>query len=185
MAYITLSTAVSITGLSKRTLWRRIAEGLLQAQAGADQGEQARVWVEDVMRLARLQLEPDDRALIVEADQGVAEAQCDLGLLCLMQNQPAEAVHWLNLAAQQQYPEAMLQLGRCHLAGVGVAVNEAAGMEWISRAAALGHAIAKPLARYLMDPDRPALPPAELEAQLEAIEQRVVAAAVGELNLPV
>lgn len=77
MAYITLKTAASLTGLSKRTLWRRLADGQLRAQGGADQGDHARVLIDDVLAISRLKLAPEDCALIAEADAGQAEAQCD------------------------------------------------------------------------------------------------------------
>ena len=181
MAHITLNTAVSITGLSKRTLWRRIADGQLRVHdAATGGGEHTRVLLDDVLPMSPLRLEGDDRALIAAADAGDAEAQCDLALLFLAQNLAAEAVRWLALAAKQNYPEAMHQLGRCHIAGRGVAANEALGVEWISRAAALGHGTAKPMARYLMDPSRPALDAATLEARLDAIEREQVLAVLRE-----
>ena len=44
MAYVALNTAVSITGLSKRTLWRRIADGQLRVHGIASgAGEHTRV----------------------------------------------------------------------------------------------------------------------------------------------
>lgn len=184
MAYITLNTAAALTGLSKRTLWRRIADGQLHAQGGADLGEHARVRLDDVVALSRLRLDPEDHVLIVDADAGKTEAQCDLALLFLMQNLPTEAVQWLTLAAKQTYPEAMHQLGRCHIAGNGVVANEALGIEWISRAAALGHSTARHMAQYLMDPGRPAMDGVALEARLDAIEQRVVFAALRETAAP-
>lgn len=181
MAHITLNTAVSITGLSKRTLWRRIADGQLRVHGiPSGGGEHTRVLLDDVLAMSPLRLEGDDRALIAAADAGAAEAQCDLALLFLAQNLAAEAVRWLALAAKQNYPEAMHQLGRCHVAGRGVAANEALGVEWISRAAALGHGTARPLARYLMDPSRPALDGAALEARLDAIEREQVLAVLRE-----
>lgn len=184
MAYITLSTAVSITGLSKRTLWRRVADGQLRAQDNADPGEHTRVLVDDVMAISHLKLEGEDRKLITDADAGNAEAQCDLALLFLMQNLPAEAVRWLTLAAKQTYPEAMHQLGRCYIAGNGVEANEALGIEWISRAAAFGHSTARHMVNYLMNPAREPLIPAALEARLDAIEQKVVFAALRETAYP-
>lgn len=181
MVYITLNTAVSITGLSKRTLWRRIADGQLRVHdAAAGAGEHTRVRLDDVVAMSRLRLEGDDWALIVEADGGSAEAQCDLALLLLVRNLPAEAVRWLALAAKQNYPEAMHQLGRCCIAGRGVAANEALGVEWIARAAALGHSTARPMARYLMDPARPALDPAALEKRLDTMEREQVLAVLRE-----
>ena len=181
MAYITLNTAVSITGLSKRTLWRRIADGQLRVHgASSGGGGHPRVGRAAVNARSPLRLEADDRALIAEADAGSAEAQCDLALLLLTRNLPAEAVRWLALAAKQNYPEAMHQLGRCYTGGRGVGANEALGVEWISRAAALGHSTARPLARYLMDPARPALDAAALEARLDAIEREQVLAVLRE-----
>jgi len=184
MIYITLKTAASLTGLSKRTLWRRLADGQLHAQGGADQGDHARVLIDDVLTISRLNLKPEDCTLIAEADAGQAEAQCDLALLFLMQKAPAEAVGWLTLAARQSYPEAMHQLGRCYIAGNGVEPVESLGIEWISRAAALGHGTAKRMVHYLMDPAREPLPPAALEARLDAIEQKVVLAVLRETANP-
>jgi hypothetical protein len=78
MTYITLGMAVALTGLSKRTLWRRIADGQLNAQGNADPGEHTRIPLEEIIPLSRLSLEADDHALIRLADMGEAEAQCDL-----------------------------------------------------------------------------------------------------------
>lgn len=175
MTTITLNTTASLTGLSKRTLWRRVADGQLHAQGNAELGEHSRVRLDEVLAISRIHLDlAADGALIAEADAGVPEAQCDLGLEFLMQGLPTEAVAWFTLSAQQNEPEAIHQLGRCYIAGQGVAADEAQGVALITRAAALGHFTAKPMARYLMDPERPPLPPAELEAKLDEIEKRVV-----------
>lgn len=184
MPYITLNTATTLTGLSKRTLWRRVADAHIRTQVGAEQGEPARLLIDDVLAISRLKLSPEDYELLLDADAGHAEAQCDLGLEFLMQALPAEAVHWLTLAAQQDYPEAMHQLGRCYIAGNGVAPDEAQGIAWIARAAGLGHSTARHMAQYLMDPTRERLEPAALEAKLDAIEQKVVLAALHETADP-
>lgn len=174
MATITLNTAASLTGLSKRTLWRRVTDGLLHLQGDANQGDHARVQLEEIAPLSRLHLEPEDFELLLGADAGQAESQCDLALEFLMQKMPSEAVQWFKEAARQRYPEALHQLGRCHIAGTGVAPDEAHGIALITQAASLGHSTAKHQVHYLMDPMRPRLPPAELEAKLDAIEQKVV-----------
>lgn len=174
MATITLSTAASLTGLSKRTLWRRVTDGRLHLQGDVSLGDHARVPLEEILPLSRLQLEPDDFALLLDADVGQAEAQCDLGLEFLMQKMPADAVQWFKAAARQHCPEALHQLGRCHIAGTGVEPDEAQGIALITQAASLGHSTAKHQVHYLMNPTRPQLPPAALEAKLDAIEQKVV-----------
>ena len=184
MAYITLSTAAALTGLSKRTLWRRIADGQLHAKVSADQGEHTRVPLEEILPLSRLNLEADDHALIRLADMGEAEAQCDLALLFLTQKQPGEAVHWLTLSAKQHYPEALHQLGRCYIAANGVEADEAKGIEHIARAAALGHVTAKHMAAYLLDPTREALSPAALESRLDMVEKQVVFGVLREMAHP-
>lgn len=95
-------------------------------------------------------------------------------LLFLGQGRPAEAVNWLNKAAQHLHPEAMQWLGRCHIAGTGVAADEAAGIDWIAQAARRGHVTAAHMLRYLEDPARPALDGAALAAMLDGIERKVV-----------
>lgn len=177
--FVSLFAAESITGLSRRTLWRRVADGVLHTEtAQVEPGDAARVDVDEVIALATMRLEPDDRALILEADKGVAEAQCDLALLLLAPSgggvQTQLAVKWLERAARQSYPEAMYWLGRFHVAGTEVAANERVGMDWIARAASHGHAVARAMVAYLYDPARTARTPAALDAALEAIERRVV-----------
>lgn len=174
MEFVTLHTATSITGLSKRTLWRRIAAGAVRTEDASEPGERTGIAVDDVLSLSQLRLEPDDRQLILDADAGAAEAQCDLALLFLGQNRAVEAVRWLERAANQSYPDAMHWLGRCFIAGNGVLADERQGVEWITRAANYGHVTAQHMVRYLYDPNRPRLGPEQLEAALDTIEQKVV-----------
>lgn len=174
MPFISLSTAISITGLSKRTLWRRIADGSLHTKEGADPGEETQVALDDVLQLSPLDLEPEDRELILDADAGDPEAQCDLALLFLAQDRPADALGWLEQSASRLYPEAMHQLGRCYIAGNGVAADEQVGTTWIGKAAARGHVIAESLNRYLKDASRLPTAPAQLESELDAIERKIV-----------
>lgn len=126
------------------------------------------------MAMSRLRLAPEDCDLIVRADHGEPEAQCDLALLFITQSQPAEAARWLGQAASKLYPEAMYQLGRCYIEGSGVVADEKAGIEWMARAAGFGHIAARQINNYLEDPSRPTLPPVALAAELDAIERRLV-----------
>lgn len=174
MSFISLNTASSLSGVSKRTLWRRIADGCLHTQDGGEPGERTLVALDDVLRLSRLQLTEDDYVLIVEADRGDAAAQCDLALLFLAQDHVTEALRWLEIAANKFYPEAMFQLGRCLIAGRGVPANESAGVDWIRKAGGFGHSAAEHLMRYLNEPSRPALEPVALDLALDAIERKVV-----------
>ena len=172
--FISLNTAIAITGLSKRTLRRRAAEGVLRTDEGTSRGERARVALEDVVPLARLHLKTEDLELIADADAGSAEAQCDLGLLLLEEGLREDAVPWFSAAASQNHLEGMHWLGRCYIAGIGVPADENRGIDWIARAASYGHVTAKRMVQYLYDPSRPQLTSAALEAELDAIEQEVV-----------
>lgn len=92
---------------------------------------------------ACIPLEEDDGPLIQDADAGNAEAQNDLALLFLANSKPRAAIYWLELAAKQDYPDAMHWLGRCHIDGNGVLQEENLGMMWLAKAAAHGHAISQ------------------------------------------
>lgn len=179
MDCIKLSTAIAITGLSKRTLWRRIADGVLRTDggAGAETGQpsaQTRVALDDCLALAPLRLSNEDRALILQADAGEAEAQCNLGLLLLAQGRAADALGWLERAAQQGHVEGMHWLGRCYLTGQGVAADERLGMDWIARAANHGHTTARQMVALLYDPARAPMSAEALDAALDRVEQQCI-----------
>jgi hypothetical protein len=63
------------------------------------------------------------------AEQGIAQAQNDLGIMYLTGNgveiDASKAVYWLWLASKQGEPNATANLGRCSLEGIGVKKNTA------------------------------------------------------------
>jgi TPR repeat protein len=81
--------------------------------------------------------------LILEADQGSAEAQNDLGIVLLQAGRQAGALALFTMAANQDHPDAMHFLFQCHQRGMGTDVNNALAMMWLSKAAAHGHKIAQ------------------------------------------
>jgi TPR repeat protein len=96
-------------------------------------------------------LEDDDVPLIKDADSGSAEAQNDLALLFLANQKPRGAIYWLELAAKQEYPDAMHWLGRCHLEGNGVLQDDNLGMMWLAKAAARGHIVSQAQMQAMRD----------------------------------
>jgi len=168
MPSICLSTATSLTGLTKRTLWRRIDNGSLTAINATELGGKTRVRLADIVPLACVALEPEDLRVILDADGGDAVAQCDLALIFLAAHRSAAAVTWLMLAAKQFYPDAMCHLGRCYLSGEGVARDENAGILWLSQAAAKGHPLARNLMLFLQSPKGQQLPAAHEPEALDA-----------------
>ena len=141
MHLVTLKTAIHLTGMSRRTLWRRIAVGAIFKTNKDEPLGRTQVALEALVEDIGIALSDQDMALIQQADNGDARAQGELGLLLLEVGEPERAVHWLQEAADQGDPDAMHWLGRCYVNGEGVESNESLGLSWISRAAGSGHVI--------------------------------------------
>lgn len=142
---ISLDTAIVVTGLSKRTLWRRISDGALRkAEDGPGNSGGGRTLLDarDVLPLMRAPLSAAETALLIEADAGRADAQAEMGAVFHRIGEMKTAVYWWQLAAAQGHADAMQWLGRCYAAGEGVEQDENLALMWISKAAAAGHAIA-------------------------------------------
>ena len=174
MFSVSLGTASALTGVSVRTLWRRIANGELRTCKDVGASGRTLVAVEDLLAHSRIDLAGDELALVCAADAGDPEAQCDLGLVFLRGGLAEEAARWFGAAAERFYPEAMHQLGRCYLTGCGVERDEVAGRQWMCRAAERGHVVAAHLLKYLDDPVRLMLAAEALESELDSIERRLV-----------
>src|SRR5437016_2696359 len=76
------------------------------------------------------------------AEQGLAQAQCDLGV-CYnkgvgVAKDAVEAVRWYRQAANQGYAEAQFHLGVCYQNGQGVAKDVVEAVEWYRQAAEQG-----------------------------------------------
>lgn len=139
---IHFNTAMAITGLSKRTLWRRIADGII-GPCAKDRDGKSLLDLSAVLSCATLPLEPSDTDLIRRADAGDPQAQSDLALMLLEAGRHESAIQWLEMAAEKGYADAMSWLGRCHLVGQGLPRDANRGLMWLSNAAAHGHPIAK------------------------------------------
>jgi len=148
MPLITLDSAIKITGLSRRTLWRRMATDVADMAQPARSGRgprTARIALNLIQGDLLFSLEQIDPAVIEAADSGDPEAQNDVALMLLLAARPDLAVQWLQDAAAQDYPDAMHWLGRCHLAGEGLPHDEGLGLSWLGRAAARGHMMSREL----------------------------------------
>ena len=143
MHLITLKTAIHLTGLSRRTLWRRIAVGVFSKTNKDEPLGRTQIPLETLAADTGMTLTTADMEVILRADEGDAQAQGEVGLMLLESGQPERALYWLELAAQAGDPEAMHWLGRCHVAGEGVEADETLGLSWITRAAARGHCISQ------------------------------------------
>lgn len=87
-----------------------------------------------------------------KAEQGDAEAQCDLGYMYengygVLQSSATAAVKWYRKAAEQGNAIAQYNLGRCYRNGYGVAKNMVEAKKWYQKAAAQGDEEAKKVLR--------------------------------------
>ncbi|QIK37625.1 sel1 repeat family protein [Caldichromatium japonicum] len=181
MNRISLQTATAITGLTKRTLWRHIRAGRLRA-LGGEPGERTQVVLADVLRLAEPPFSGEHTNLILAADRGEPQAECDLALLLFSAQRPQEAVCWLERSAKQYYPEAMCWLGRCYLTGQGIDRDLDLGLMWLTHAAVKGHPIARAWVGFLQGEEGQRLlaaPEGPLLTQaLDELEHQVLLAAL-------
>ncbi len=140
MHFVSLATTLSLIERSERTLWRLVAEGTIKREIFAGK---AMFHIDSLKPFFSVQLSEEEQALIEKADGGDATAQTDLALSFLKQGKSSTAIYWLELATQQEYPDAMSLLGYCYIEGRGISKDEKQGLIWVTRAAALGHPISE------------------------------------------
>ncbi|MBQ9182154.1 MAG: sel1 repeat family protein [Neisseriaceae bacterium] len=75
------------------------------------------------------------------AEQGVAQAQNDLGGIYLMEKNYQQAKHWLELSAGQNHPMAQNNLGILYMNGLGVTKDYAKAKEYFELAAEKGYSM--------------------------------------------
>ena len=139
---ISVDTAVVVTGVTKRTLWRWLGSGVIEHRGMDQRGRTMLAYADIKPKLCLSFAEDEDIELLVEADQGCRDAQNDLGILCLEQERADIALHWLNLAAEQGHADAMHFLSKMYQSGDGVERSDATALLWRVKAAEAGHAIA-------------------------------------------
>ena len=178
MNFISLSTAATLTGLTKRTLWRHIDSGRLTVANPNEPGEKAHVHLEEILALSGLTIDPEYHPTIVDADRGDPIAQCDLGIHLLMNNRPADAIPWFERSANAFYPDAMCWLGRAYLSGNGVELNLETGVQWIDTAARKGHPLGQAMHQFLHSPAGQELLQAQnytaLNKALDDVERQII-----------
>ena len=145
MDTISLDAAEAVTGISRRTLWRRVAEGAF-ASGDKDARGRTTLALDGVLGLVQdntgVIFSADDVHVLQQADAGAAEAQADMGAMLYVAGARQPALYWLQAAAGQGSADAMQWLGTAHAASATEQDNPMAVM-WIAKAAALGHPIAK------------------------------------------
>ena len=154
MNTISLDAAEVITGISRRTLWRRVGEGAL-ASSEKDARGRTTLELDGVLSLVQentgVVFNAEDADMLLQADAGNAEAQADIGAMLYVEGAREPALYWLHVAAEQGNADAMQWLGTAYAASGSEQDNSLAIM-WIAKAAALGHPIAKQQVDGLLSP---------------------------------
>lgn len=142
---IKISTAITLTGWSKRTFWRRFADGSVErgAENHVKANEVSTVVLDSILPHLWVTLTAEDLQLVLDADAGHAQAQSDLALLFRDLEKHKEALYWLELAIKQGDVSAMHWMGRAYVEGTGVPKDDNLGLMWIAKAAAGGHIVSQ------------------------------------------
>lgn len=148
---ISLAAAITLTEWSERTFWRRFADGSVKRELEASGNGKSMLHLESIRPHMTIPLAPEDLLLVQQADRGDPAAQNDLALIFLDSGKPRGAIYWLELAARQDYADAMHWLARCYLDGNGVAADDHLGLMWLSKAAAHGHRISQGQLQVMRD----------------------------------
>lgn len=140
---ISIDTAARLAGLTKRTLWRRLASGALLREDQKDSLGRTRIALDEYLNTLGLYFSSDDIEIIINADQGDSAAQYDLALIMLEIGNLKRALPWLQISANRGCPDAMFFLGEMLIDGSGGSQDLKAGRDWIRLAAINGHGLAK------------------------------------------
>jgi TPR repeat protein len=138
---ISLDAATIVTQVSKRTLWRRISDGKITRQNNDAEGRTVLTF-EDIAPMLCVPMAPEDHELLINAAAGDAESQNDLAVLFLDADKPDISLHWLKMAANQGHPDAMHNLSKLYIEGIGIQKDDSTGLMWLAKSASLGHVIA-------------------------------------------
>lgn len=143
MSYINIAAAITLTGWSERTFWRRFADGSVSRSEKNGPNGKAMVFLNSIVEHFNVSVGAEELEIIVAADGGNAQAQTDLALIFHSNGKFKESVWWLELAAKLEYAPAMRWLGICYAKAEGVPFNEDLSIMWLAKAASLGDQIAK------------------------------------------
>ena len=139
---LSLQAAAWVTGMSKRTLWRRLGSGQM-LRGPDDRHGRATLLLDQLRVLARWSLSPAEWARLLSADDGDAEAQMEWAVRALEQSDWIGAHYWLEQAARQQNADAMHWLATLAFEGRAGPADTTTGLLWLAKAARLGHSIAQ------------------------------------------
>ncbi|AEM47699.1 Sel1 domain protein repeat-containing protein [Acidithiobacillus ferrivorans SS3] len=152
-AYISTQTAALLAGKSVRTINNWLESGSISGKrVHAERGPGGLMWKIDLSSMAAyIPMEMADACVqkIMQAEEGDADGMNHVGTYFYAANACKIAADWFEAAAKKGHADAMEWLSICYLNGIGVEKNHALGIQWLGKAAALGHSVAKAKLRAL------------------------------------
>lgn len=146
-AFISTQTAAMLTGKSVRTIHNWLESGAIDSkQVAAERipgGMAQRINLLSMAAYIPFDLTDDFAECVVQADAGEANGALNVGTYFYKVGQHKIAVDWFESAAKKGNSDAMDLLSHCYIKGVGVDKNFAVGVQWLGKAAELGHMMAK------------------------------------------
>ncbi|MBU2834098.1 tetratricopeptide repeat protein [Acidithiobacillus ferriphilus] len=151
--YISTQTAALLAGKSVRTINNWLESGSINGKrVHAERGPGGLMWEIDLASMtAYIPMDMADACVqeIARAEAGDADGMNNVGTYFYAANACKIAAVWFEAAAKKGHADAMEWLSICHLNGIGVEKNHALGIQWLGKAAALGHSVAKAKLRAL------------------------------------
>jgi len=141
MTYISVKSYSHLVNLNERTIRRHIEAKTLTSYYDKALNRTF-IAVEDMLKNSSIPLN-EELDLIMDAENGDAASQTDIGVLFFEYNKPTEAIYWLQLAAEQGYSDAMCLLADCYAKGRGVKKDDNQAILWTAKAASAGSFIAQ------------------------------------------
>jgi TPR repeat protein len=140
-------TAAILTGRSVRTINNWLETGAITgSRVQSERGPGGLMWKIDLPSMAAyipMELTADSMAEIGRADAGDVDGMNNVGTCFYQSKEFKIAVEWFAFAAKKGHADAMEWLSICYLNGIGVEKDHALGIQWLGKAASLGHGIAK------------------------------------------
>lgn len=145
--FVSTQTAALLTGKSVRTVHNWLESGVILGKdmqaAHIPGGLMRRIDLSSIA--ANVPTEMTDAFLecVRQADAGNADGRNNVGTCFYRSKEYKIAVGWFEAAAKNGHADAMELLSMCYINGIGVEKNHALGIQWLGKAAALGHSVAK------------------------------------------
>lgn len=145
---ISTQTAALLTGKAMRTVQHWVADGgvenvAVERRRPGIERDRSLVSLEDLSTRIPIALTPERIEAIMLANAGELDAMLQVGLEFFAGQEHKIAAEWFHIAAKKGQVDAMEWLSVCYLNGQGVAEDPAEGLQWLSKAASLGHPVAK------------------------------------------